>query len=453
MADRDEPHEKPPLIRPGYTVRGVAEQIAALVLERPVRKGWAIALSIAGCLVAVLGVATFVLFSRGVGIWGINIPVAWGFDIANFVWWIGIGHAGTMISAFLLLMRQRWRTSINRSAEAMTLFALVCAALYPVLHLGRPWFAYWLIPYPNTMWLWPQFRSPLVWDFFAVTTYLIVSALFWYVGLVPDLAMLRDRARHPIPRVAYGVLALGWRGSARHWHRYRLAYGLMAGLATALVISVHSIVSLDFSVAVVPGWHSTIFPPYFVAGALFSGFAMVLTLLIPMRRAYGLEGLITSRHLDLLSRMLLAMGLIVAYCDVMEIFMTWYSANPFDWSLLLDRMGGAYAPLFWLVLLFNVGVVQLLWRKRVRMNPAWLLAIALLVNLGMWLERVMIVVTSLHHDYLPSRWALYVPTIWDWLTLLGTLGLFAFLFLMFIRLLPMVSISESQELVAEEGAS
>lgn len=451
MADPDAPQDEARLIRPGYTVRSVAVQIAGLVLDRPVHGGWAIAVTIAACLVAVLVLAAGVLFARGVGIWGINIPVAWGFDIANFVWWIGIGHAGTMISAFLLLMRQRWRTSINRSAEAMTLFALVCAALFPVLHLGRPWFAYWLVPYPNTMWLWPQFRSPLVWDFFAVTSYLLVSALFWYVGLIPDLAMLRDRARHHLPRVAYGVLALGWRGSARHWHRYRIAYGLMAGLATALVISVHSIVSLDFSVAVVPGWHSTLFPPYFVAGAMFSGFAMVLTLLIPLRRAYGIEGLITPRHLDLLGRMLLAMGLIVAYCYLVEGFMTWYGANPFEWSLLLDRVGGAYAPLFWAVLVCNVGVVQLLWRKRVRRNPRWLLAIALLVNLGMWLERVLIVVTSLHHDYLPSTWALYVPTVWDWLTLLGTVGLFAFLFLMFVRLLPMVSISEAQVLVAEEG--
>ncbi|HEY9899071.1 MAG TPA: NrfD/PsrC family molybdoenzyme membrane anchor subunit [Pantanalinema sp.] len=449
---RQEPNRKrPPLIRAGYTLASVADEVSGLVLRRSLTWNWMLGFGLALLLVGMLAIAVAVLFYRGVGIWGINIPVAWGFAIGNFVWWIGIGHAGTLISAFLLLMRQKWRTSINRSAEAMTLFALVCAALFPLLHLGRPWYAYWLIPYPNTMGLWPQFRSPLVWDFFAVLTYLTVSFLFWYVGMIPDLATLRDRARHPFQRLTFGVLAMGWRGSARHWHRHQTAYLLLAALATPLVISVHSIVSLDFAAAIVPGWHSTIFPPYFVAGAVFSGFAMVLTLLIPLRAAYGLEGLITMRHVELLAKMLLATGLIVDYSYVMEVFTAWYGGNPYDWSLMLDRMTGAYAPIFWAVMLCNVGVLQLLWWPRVRANPAWLFAIALVANLGMWMERVMIVITSLHHDFLSSRWTMYYPTVWDWATLVGTVGLFFFLFFLFIRLLPVISISEVQKLVVEEG--
>ncbi|MBO9539955.1 polysulfide reductase NrfD [bacterium] len=452
MATPEPARKKTPLVGPGYTPVGAADEISDLVLKRPLTWEWLLGAGLAFLLLGVLAIAVSVLFYRGVGIWGINIPVAWGFAIGNFVWWIGIGHAGTLISAFLLLMRQKWRTSINRSAEAMTLFAVLCAALFPLLHLGRPWFFYWLIPYPNTMWLWPQFRSPLVWDFFAVGTYLTVSALFWYVGLLPDLATLRDRAQHPFPRLAFGVLALGWRGSARHWQRHQTAYLLLAGLATPLVISVHSIVSLDFTSAIVPGWHSTIFPPYFVAGAVFSGFAMVLTLLIPLRAAYGLKGLITARHVDLLAKMMLATGLMVDYSYVMEVFTAWYGGNPYDWSLMVDRMAGAYAPLFWAVMVCNVAVIQLLWSARVRANPAWLFAIALVANLGMWMERVMIVITSLHHDFLPSSWAMYYPTVWDWATLFGTVGLFFFLFFVFIRLLPVISISEVQKLVIEEGS-
>lgn len=430
--------------------KAAALTISSIVLERPIGWGWAGGIAVAGLLVFLLGVAIAVLLVKGIGIWGVNIPVAWGFAIANFVWWIGIGHAGTLISAFLLLMRQKWRTSINRFAEAMTLFAVVCAGLFPLLHLGRPWYFYWLIPYPNTMGLWPQFRSPLVWDFFAVATYLTVSLLFWYVGLIPDLATLRDRARHPFQRAAFGMLAMGWRGSAHHWQRYETAYLLLAGLATPLVISVHSIVSLDFSVAIVPGWHSTIFPPYFVSGAVFSGFAMVLTLAIPLRHFYRLENLITMRHIELMARLLLTTGLLVDYSYLMEFFSSWFGGGP-EWSSTLNQMRGAYAPLFWLVMVCNVGLVQLLWFPSVRRNLWVLLAIALLTNAGMWVERVMIVITGLHHDYLPSRWGMYFPTIWDWATLLGTIGLFGFLFLLFIRLLPMISISEVQKLVTEEA--
>jgi len=432
--------------------KAAALTIANIVLERPIGWGWLGGLAVAGFLVFILGVAIAVLLVRGVGIWGVNIPVAWGFAIANFVWWIGIGHAGTLISAFLLLMRQKWRTSINRFAEAMTLFAVVCAGLFPLLHLGRPWYFYWLIPYPNTMALWPQFRSPLIWDFFAVATYLTVSLLFWYVGLIPDLATLRDQAKRRYQRVAFGVLALGWRGSARHWQRYETAYLLLAGLATPLVISVHSIVSLDFSVAIVPSWHSTIFPPYFVAGAVFSGFAMVLTLAIPLRHFYWLQELITMRHLELMARLLLATGILVDYSYLMEIFTSWYGGGA-EWSSTVDLMRGRYAPLFWTVMAINVGVVQLLWFPAVRRNLWGLLAIALLTNAGMWMERVMIVVTGLHHDYMPSRWGMYYPTVWDWATLLGTIGLFTFLFLLFIRLLPMIAISEVSKLVTEEGSA
>ncbi|HEY9857508.1 MAG TPA: NrfD/PsrC family molybdoenzyme membrane anchor subunit [Stenomitos sp.] len=448
MAARD---SEPPVIRPGYTIASAAREIGDLVLRRPIGWPWLMGMLLSAGLLTLLAVAVVVLLVRGVGIWGIDIPVAWGFAIANFVWWIGIGHAGTLISAFLYLMRQRWRTSINRFAEAMTLFAVLCAALYPLLHLGRPWYFYWLLPYPNTMWLWPQFRSPLIFDLFAVGTYLTVSLLFWYVGLIPDLANLRDRAPHRFQQLAYGVLALGWRGSARHWQRYESLYLLLAGLATPLVISVHSIVSIDFAYAIVPGWHSTIFPPYFVAGAVYSGFAMVLILAIPMRAAFRLDGLITQRHLDLMAQLMLAMGLLVAYSYATEFFSSWYGGNPPEWTAFVNQVTGVYAPLFWGTLFCNVLSVQVLWAPKVRRSPVALFVVSLLVLLGMWIERVMIVITALHRDYLPSRWGLYVPTFWDWATLCGTIGLFFFLFLLFVRLLPIISISEVEKLV-EEGA-
>src|SRR4051794_38588435 len=356
------------LLPRGHTITSVSDKISSIVLARQLKYGWVLGLAISFVLVMALFFSIAWLFVRGIGIWGVNVPVAWGFAIVNFVWWVGIGHAGTLISAILLLLRQEWRTSINRFAEAMTLFAVACAGLFPILHLGRPWFFYWLAPYPSTMGIWPQFRSPLVWDFFAVSTYFTVSLLFWYVGMIPDLASLRDRAAHPIQRTFYGLLAMGWRGEARHWHRYEQLYYLMAALATPLVVSVHSIVSADFAVAIVPGWHSTIFPPYFVAGALYSGFAMVLTIAIPLRAAYGLNGLVTMRHIDTLAKFMLASGMVVAYAYLIEGFMSWYSGNIFEMYLQLNRMFGPYAPWFWALMFCNVVVLQMLWFRRVRTN-------------------------------------------------------------------------------------
>jgi Ni/Fe-hydrogenase subunit HybB-like protein len=438
-----------PVIEGRVSYAAIGDKIGAVALAPRAPFGWYIGAGITALLVLVLLVAVSYLFAIGIGIWGVNIPVAWGMAIGNFVWWIGIGHAGTLISAILLLLRQEWRTSINRFAEAMTLFAVVCAGMYPILHLGRPWFFYWFVPYPSTMGLWPQFRSPLVWDFFAVGTYLTVSLLFWYLGMVPDLAMLRDRARRRRTQVVFGMLALGWRGAARHWQRYEQTYYLLAALATPLVVSVHSVVSFDFAVANVPGWHSTIFPPYFVAGALFSGFSMVLTIAIPLRVAYGLEGLITERHLDLLAKLMLASALVVTYSYLMELFIAWYSANTFEQYVVLNRMFGPYAALYWLYMAFNVAVVQLVWFRAVRRQHMALWVISILVNVGMWTERFVIVVTSLHRDFVPSSWGIYTPTVWDWATLLGTLGLFSFLLFLFIRALPMISVHEMRRLVHE----
>jgi len=438
-----------PVLEPGYTYGSVTDKISAITLSRRTPLSWWIGFGLAFLLVMVLFFAMTYLLAVGIGIWGVNVPVAWGFAIVNFVWWIGIGHAGTLISAILLLMRQQWRTSINRFAEAMTLFAVACAGLFPVLHLGRPWFFYWLIPYPNTMAIWPQFRSPLVWDFFAVSTYGTVSLLFWYIGLIPDLATLRDRSQSRVGRAVYGILAMGWRGAARHWHRYEVAYLLLAGLATPLVVSVHSIVSFDFSVALVPGWHSTIFPPYFVAGAIFSGFAMVLTIAIPVRAIYHLEDFITLRHLRNMALILLATGLIVGYGYGMETFMAWYSGNGYEIFMQRNRMLGPYALIYWVMLACNVLVPQVLWFRRARSNVPLLFVIALIVNAGMWMERYVIVVTSLHRDFLPSSWGMYAGTMWDWATFIGTLGLFVALLFLFLRFLPMISIFEMRELVSE----
>jgi molybdopterin-containing oxidoreductase family membrane subunit len=437
------------VIRAGWGYASVSDKIADLVLRRPVHRPWLVAFlaTLAGTLVYV-GAITW-LFIEGVGIWGIDIPVAWGFAIANFVWWIGIGHAGTFISAILLLLRQRWRTSINRFAEAMTLFAATMAGLFPILHLGRPWFFYWIVPYPNRMNLWPQWRSPLVWDLFAISTYLIVSLLFWYLGLVPDLATLRDRARAPFKRVAYGLAALGWRGEARQWASHQVSYLLLAGLATPLVVSVHSVVSLDFAIGNTPGYHSTIFPPYFVGGALFSGFAMVLTLAIPLRRAFGLQDFITPVHLDHAAKVLLATGLVVAYGYACETFTAFYSGDRYEIAMTVDRWRGLYAPVYWTMIVCNVVLPQVLWWPAARRNVALLFVLSLVVNLGMWLERTTIVVQSLHRDFLPSSWGVFWPTRWDWIILLGSISTFAWLFLCFIRLLPAISISEMRELVKE----
>ena len=438
-----------PLIKPGHTLGTVTDKISSIVLTRGTTKGWIGGFLFSLALFGLLNLVMGLLFFIGVGIWGINIPVAWAFAITNFVWWIGIGHAGTLISAFLLLMHQKWRTSINRFAEAMTIFAVACAGLFPVLHLGRPWMLYYLLPYPNVMWLWPQFRSPLVWDVFAVSTYMTVSILFWYVGLIPDLGTLRDRAKKKVSQVVYGMLSMGWRGSARHWKRYEMASLLLAGLATPLVVSVHTVVSFDFSIALVPGWHSTIFPPYFVAGAIYSGFAMVLTLAIPLRKFYRLDDLITLRHLDIMGKVMLTTGVIVAYGYIMETFMAFYSGNPFDHYMIMNRMVGPYEYVYWTLITCNIVIPQALWWRKVRRNPLILFLVSIVINIGMWLERFVIIVVSLHREYPPSYWGMFYPTRWDWATLFGSMGLFLTLFYLFVRFLPMISIVEVRSLVHE----
>ncbi|HJT80672.1 MAG TPA: NrfD/PsrC family molybdoenzyme membrane anchor subunit [Chthoniobacterales bacterium] len=440
-----------PIVASGYDSASVTRKITDLVLTRPVHRSWIAGFSIAFALLMLFLFAIAWLLIKGVGIWGVNIPVAWGFAITNFVWWIGIGHAGTFISAILLLLHQDWRTSINRFAEAMTLFAVACAGTFPLLHLGRPWVFYWLLPYPDTMNLWPQWRSALVWDVFAVATYLTVSLIFWYVGLIPDLATMRDRAKNKFAQISYGIFALGWRGSARHWKRFHVLYLLLAGLATPLVLSVHSIVSTDFSIAIVPGWHSTIFPPYFVAGAIFSGFAMVLTLAIPIRKFYHLEDFITLKHLENSAKVMLATGLMVAHGYITEAFMSWYSEDKFEIYMTLNRMFGPYAPAYWLLVACNVIVPQALWFKRLRTSVAALFIISILVNVGMWTERYVIVITSLHRDFTPAAWGMFHGTRWDWMTLLGSFGLFATLFFLFLRVLPAISISEMRYLVHKKS--
>ncbi len=436
-----------PVLGPGQTIGSVNATISDAVLARPYQKGWLVGAAIGFSLVNVLFIAVAYLLFRGVGIWGINRPVMWGFAIINFVWWIGIGHAGTLISAILLLLKQQWRTSINRFAEAMTLFAVACAGMFPLLHMGRPWCFYWMGPYPNTMALWPQFRSPLVWDVFAVSTYGAVSALFWYVGLIPDLATLRDRSQNKLARMAYAAGAMGWTGSARHWKRYQSAYLILAGLSTPLVVSVHTIVSFDFTIGIIPGWHSTIFPPYFVAGAIYAGFAMVLTLMIPLRRFYGFQDLITMRHIDNMAKIMLATGLLVGYGYFIETFMAYYGGNKYEGYMMTNRLFGPYAPFYMALLVCNILIPQTLWIRPLRLNLIWLWIVAMVVNVGMWLERFVIVVMSLHRDFVPGAWGMYYPTVWDWATYAGTIGLFFTLILLFVRFLPAIATSEMKELV------
>jgi Ni/Fe-hydrogenase subunit HybB-like protein len=440
---------KPPVIEPGHTFATVTDKISSIVLTRKIPLFWFIPFLIASALLMVFLAAVSALVLKGVGLWGIRVPVMWGWAIVNFVWWVGIGHAGTLISAILLLLHQSWRNSINRFAEAMTLFAVACAGMFPLLHLGRPWLFYWLFPYPNTMGVQPQFRSPLIWDVFAVSTYATVSAMFWFVGLIPDLATLRDRTHNRLAKVVYGMLAMGWRGAASHWQKYETASLLLAGLATPLVISVHTVVSFDFTVAIVPGWHSTIFPPYFVAGAIYCGFAMVLVLAIPLRAMYGLGDLITMGHLDNMAKVMLATGEIVAYSYIFEAFIAWYSGNQYEMFAIWNRMTGPYRWTYWTLIFCNLVFPQLLWFKKLRTNVVWLFIIAMDVLVGMWLERYIIVVVSLHRDFLPSSWGIYEPTIWDVATFVGTIGLFFFLFFLFIRSLPMISIFEVRTLLPQ----
>jgi molybdopterin-containing oxidoreductase family membrane subunit len=438
-----------PVIEPGHTFATVTDKISSIVLTRPVSNGWVVGFGVCFLATMMLLYALGYLFLKGVGIWGINIPIGWGFAIVNFVWWIGIGHAGTLISAILLLLRQSWRNSINRFAEAMTLFAVACAGIFPGVHTGRPWLDYWMFPYPNTMNYWPQFRSPLMWDVFAVSTYFTVSLLFWFIGLIPDLATLRDRAESKYAQMIYGLLAMGWRGSARHWARYETAYLLLAGLATPLVLSVHTVVSFDFAVGIVPGWHTTIFPPYFVAGAIYSGFAMVLMLAIPIRKIYGLEDFITERHLQNSAKVMLATGWIVAYGYAVEAFMGWYGGNPYDSTLLWNRLHGPYAFWYYMLLLCNIASPQLLWIRKMRTSPVWLFFVSFIILTGMWLERFVIVVISLTRDFVPSSWGMYYPTRWDWMTFFGTIGLFLMAMFLFVRILPMISIFEIRQLLPQ----
>jgi len=437
------------LITGQQTYASIDNSIGSMVLDQKRhKKPWFIIFGIAFTLLQVFALSVGWLLYQGVGVWGNNIPTGWAFDIINFVWWIGIGHAGTLISAILLLLKQQWRNSINRFAEAMTLFAVICAAQYPLLHTGRPWVAaYWLLPYPNIMAIWPQFRSPLMWDVFAVSTYATVSILFWFVGLIPDLATLRDKATKKVPQMIFGFASLGWRGSMKHWHRYEQAYLLLAGLSTPLVLSVHTIVSYDFAMSVVPGWNVTVFPPYFVAGAVFAGFAMVLLLALPVRAWYNLRDLITMRHIDWMCKIMLATGLIVFYGYILEAFYGWYSANPEELALVHWRFSGPYAPAYWLLILCNGIIPQALWSPKVRQNIRAVWMISLVISVGMWLERFVIIPMSLMRNYLPGADRFYYPTLVDYAMFAGTIGLFFTLMWLFVRFLPVINIFEVKDLL------
>ncbi|MDP9173040.1 MAG: polysulfide reductase NrfD [Planctomycetota bacterium] len=437
----DDPRFRAPLVVGNKDFTSVTQTVAA-VAEVKTPRAWYIAFAMSLGLLSLLGVNVLYLFTTGVGVWGNNQPVSWGFGIVNFVFWVGIGHAGTLISAILFLFRQNWRTGINRFAEAMTIFAVVCAGMFPGIHVGRPWLAYWLFPIPNQMEMWPQFRSPLLWDVFAVSTYATVSLLFWYVGMVPDLATFRDRSKSKIRQTAYGIFALGWNGSSRHWHRYERAYLILAALATPLVLSVHSVVSFDFATSQVPGWHATIFPPYFVAGAIFGGFAMVLCLAIPARAFFGLKDIITRRHLDNMAKIMLATGMIVGYAYMSELFIAAYGGNEHEQFTFMNRALGPYAWSYWVMIFCNVIFPQVLWVKKIRNNTLMLWVVAMFANAGMWFERFVIIITSLTRDFLPSSWHAFHPTWVDLCTLAGSFGLFFTLFLLFCRFLPVVAMAE-----------
>ena len=454
IADPDvDPGVRAPLVLGGKKLGDVTEMVSSIP-ERKAPLWWWIATTVTGLLMmGCLGGMIGYLFSTGVGVWGLQHPVMWAWDITNFVFWVGIGHAGTLISAILFLLRQRWRTSINRSAEAMTLFAVMCAGIFPGIHVGRWWMAWFLAPIPNSNAIWPNFRSPLLWDVFAVSTYAVVSLLFWYVGLIPDLATMRDRSTSKVKHFAYGLFALGWRGSNRHWRHYEMMYLILAGISTPLVLSVHTVVSMDFATSMLPGWHATIFPPYFVAGAIFSGFAMVLTLLIPARQLFGMKELITTRHLENMCKVILATGSMVGYAYAMEFFISWYSANPFESFVFINRALGPYAWAYWIMVTCNVITPQLFWFKKIRTSPWIIFALCIFVNIGMWFERFVIIVTSLHRDSLPSSWGYFSPTWVDILTFVGSIALFLHMFLLFIRFLPMIAMSEVKGVLHGHGVT
>lgn len=444
----EDPTHRAPLVLGGLDYAGVTDTVSAIREAESSPKVWWLAFGIAFTLLLMLGACIFHLLMKGVGVWGNNNPAYWGWPIVNFVFWVGIGHAGTLISAILFLFRQNWRTSINRAAEAMTIFAVICAGMFPGIHIGRVWVFYWLFPVPTEhLAMWPNFRSPLLWDVFAVSTYFTVSLLFWYMGLVPDIATYRDRAKTRLSKMLYGIFSLGWTGSARHWHRYEMAYTILAALATPLVLSVHTIVSFDFAVSQLPGWHTTIFPPYFVAGAIFSGFAMVVTLLVPARKIYGLQNLITIRHLENMNKIIMATGLMVGTAYGIEFFISWYSGVPWERYAFYNRAFGNYWWAYWIMVSCNVFIPQLFWFKFFRQNTIAMVIICIFVNIGMWFERFVITVTSLCRDFLPSSWAYFRPTEIDIMMLIGSFGLFFTLFLLFCRFLPVIAISEVKNVI------
>jgi len=445
----EDPRRRAQLILEHSDFGSVTDEILNVNESPKPPKSWYFALAISFAMMSMLGAMIGYLLFTGVGVWGNNNPVAWGYPIVNFVFWVGIGHAGTLISAILFLFRQKWRTAINRFAEAMTIFAVICAGTFPGIHIGRVWLAYWLFPIPNQMDMWPQFRSPLLWDVFAVGTYFTVSLLFWYLGMIPDLATMRDRTTTKVKAIVYGLLSLGWRGSMRHWHRYERAYLLLAALATPLVLSVHSVVSFDFAVSQLPGWHTTIFPPYFVAGAIFSGFAMVMTLAIPARELWGLKNFITMRHLENMCKVILLTGSMVGYAYSMEFFIAWYSGEIYESFAFINRAFGPYSWAYWIMVSCNVITPQIFWFKKARNSIVIMFVASLLVNVGMWFERFVIVVTSLANDFLPSSWGIYEPTWVDIATFLGSFGLFMTFFLLFIRYLPVLAIAEIKAIMPQ----
>ncbi len=447
------PGKHPPLVAGDNDLGTVTDKVCSIVERREMPRAWHVALGIAGLGTLTLFAMVAYLIYSGVGVWGLNNPVAWGFAIVNLVFWIGIGHAGTLISAVLFLFRQRWRTSINRFAETMTIFAVICAGLFPAIHVGRIWVLHWIFPLPYSQGAWPNFRSPLLWDVFAIGTYMLVSIMFWYMGMLPDLGTLRDRATTKARHIVYGLLSLGWRGSNRHWHRFEKAYLLLAGLATPLVLSVHSVVSFDFATSQLPGWHTTVFPPYFVAGAIFGGFAMVSTIILPARKLFGLEDLITTRHMENMAKIMLATGMMVGYAYLVEFFIAWYSGNPYESFAFVNRALGPYAWAYWIMVSCNVVAPQLFWSKRLRRNLWVMWLVAVLINVGMWFERFVIVVSSLSRDFLPSAWGHYAPTWVDILTLAGSFGLFLTLFLLFLRYAPIVAMAEVKTVMPQSHVS
>ncbi len=441
-----------PLVTGGKTVHDVTQDVCSRVEEKPT-KLWMMAMAISLAMLAVGAYAVYLLLWNGIGMWGLNKTVGWAWDITNFVWWVGIGHAGTLISAILLLFRQRWRMSINRAAEAMTIFAVICAALFPILHTGRPWLAfYWMFPLPNTFGsLWVNFNSPLLWDVFAISTYFSVSLVFWYIGLIPDFASIRDRATNKVSKAIYGALSFGWVGGAKTWSHYETVALVLAGLATPLVLSVHTIVSFDFATSVIPGWHTTIFPPYFVAGAVFSGFAMVLTLMLVTRKVYKLEDYITIEHVEMMNIIIIVTGSIVGIAYITEFFIAWYSGVEAEQYAFINRATGPYWWAYWSMMTCNVISPQLFWFKKIRTNLAATFVISIIVNIGMWFERFVIIVTSLHRDFLPSSWAMFYPTAVDVGTYVFSFGVFFTAFFLFAKFFPVINMAEVKSIIKATG--